>query len=168
MAGQDALTAAVRKLQIVVAAMCAGCLTFLAIAVIVGRNGQSALVPIVSYIAVGVAVLQLVVRLIVPGIIVAQGRKKILRETTAGESTDEWTSKLMPLMMTKTIFAAAILEGATFFLLIAYLVEKTPWVLAFAIALVVGIALHLPTQSSAQAWMDSQLRRLGDERHFGK
>jgi hypothetical protein len=159
----DELTTSVRTLQIVVAAMSFGCVAFLAVVLIAGGNPPPSSTPVLSYIAAGFAALQVVVRLLAPGIIVAQGRKKILQETAAGAPMDAWPSKLTQLMMTKTIVAAAILEGAALFLLIACLVEKSPWVLAIAIALLVGIALNWPTQSSAQAWIDGQLRRLEEE-----
>ncbi len=164
---QETLTGTVRTLQIVVLAMTFGCVMFLVIALAVTAGHGRPPAPVLSYAAAGFAVLALVVRTIVPGIVVVQGRRNILQETAAGEPMETWPNKLMRLMMTKTIAAAAILEGATFFLLVAYITEKTPWVLAMAIAWIILLTLHSPTQSRALAWIGGQLRQLEEDRATG-
>jgi F0F1-type ATP synthase assembly protein I len=163
---QDDLAATVRTLRIILTAISMGCVIFLMIVVAAGGNRAPSSEPILTCIAAGFAALAVAVRFIVPGVVVSQGRKKMLQETAAGDAMDNWPNRLMRLMMTKTFVAAAILEGAIFFLLIAYLVEKSPWSLAVAIALLVGIAFLWPMQSSALVWIDGQLRRLQDERQF--
>jgi hypothetical protein len=164
---QDELTIGVRTLQIIVAAIAMGCAMFMVIAVAIGWNRAASEPSVLTYLAAAFAATAIIVRSIVPGLAVSQGRKKILRETPAREPADDWPIKLMRLMTAKTIVAAAVLEGATFFLLVAYLVEKSPWTLGIAIALLIGILLNWPTQSSAQAWIGGQLQRLEEEQQSG-
>lgn len=163
--------AVVRVLQIIVAAMVAGLMLFLAIAVFMPTN-QPEGEPILTYIAAGFAALAVLARLAVPRAVVAQGRRKVVQQLATESSSDSASTsgdienKIAALLMTKTIIGAAILEGATLFLLIAHLVEKSPITLGLAVALIVSMALQLPTQSSAADWIDNQRRLIEEERAF--
>jgi hypothetical protein len=64
----------------------------------------------------------------------------------------------------KTIFAAAVLEGAAILLLIAHLVEDSPLSLGVAIVLIVVLAAHFPTESRVDGWIEDQTRLLDEER----
>jgi uncharacterized membrane protein len=72
--------------------------------------------------------------------------------------------RLMIVYMTTTIMAGAILEGAVFLLLVAYMVEQQVVSLAVAVAILAALAAHVPWQSRVFAWIDGQLRRLDEER----
>ena len=80
---QDELTPILRQSQIVTGALILGCVTFLAVAIALPREAApiDPNPPILTYAAVGFAVMALIVRLIVPGIIAATTRRKIIAGT---------------------------------------------------------------------------------------
>ncbi len=177
---QEQLTPIVRTLQIIVGALVAGCLTFAGVVI-----AQSGAFPakdeplMITYVGFIFAAMALVAHIVVPGIIVAQGRRKIARGTwslpqqaatqaklkafieQAGDA-----GKLWMLFNVKTIVAAATLEGATFFMLVAVMLEGSPLALAAAMALVLGVALQFPTRTRVIHWIDAQLQRLEQEKQF--
>ena len=169
----------VRTLQIIVAAMVAGCCAFMAVLlVVVGVPGNPPRTSDVAYVMLAVAAAMVLARVIVPRIVVAQARRKIREGTwTAPKSNlpaafgdTVWQNsdagKLAIVLMTQTIVAAAILEGATFLLLVTYLIEHSPLCLGLAVVLLVALAAHFPTVSSCSTWIDEQLRLLDEERAF--
>jgi hypothetical protein len=175
----------VRTLQIVVAALTAGCLTFMAIAVFMVQSGQAPaadndMPPIITYLALGFAGVAIVLRMIVPRMIESAARKRIADGTwqppTTGQQRAEIVQlverlgdagKLLPVLMTRTIIAGAILEGSAFFALIAYLLGRSPLTLAAAVVLVIGVALNFQTRSSAVHWIEDQLAAVEQLRQFG-
>jgi hypothetical protein len=169
----------VRTLQIIVGALLSGCLLFLGIVLVVaGGPGNSPNRPMLTYAACAIAAAAVVARAVIPGIIVAQARRRILdgvwnaaqgdRAAGSAGSLDQNgdAGKLAQILMLRTIVAAAILEGAVFLLLIAYLVERWPLSLAFAVVLLVALAALFPTHSRAAGWMQEQMRLLDEERSF--
>jgi hypothetical protein len=174
----NAFTRLVRTLQILVAAMSIGCILFLVIAILaadslVGKQSESL---VVTSIALGYALASIPLRIVVPRIIVAQSRRKIRegRWPTAQETStaiaDNAPSEiddlgmLAQVLLTQTIIAAAILEGAIFFLLVAYLVERSPLSLMMAAVLIVAIAASMPTTRRCYEWIKTQKRLLDEER----
>ncbi len=170
----------VRTLQIIVAAMVAGCCVFLAVDLIVANGaGNAADPPLITYIACAFAAAQVVVRLIVPRIAVIQGRRKIAAGTSTmmprirpAESEaplePDAAAKLAQLLMTRTIIAAAALEGAIFFLLVAFLVEHSPLGLMVAVVLIIALAALFPTRSWADRWIADQMRLLDEQRQLAR
>lgn len=169
----------VRTSQIIVAAMVVGCAVFLVIVLaIAGVPGNPPERSDLTYIMLAVAAAMVLARVIVPRIVVAQARRKIREGTwmalqgdmpaAIGDSAwqDSDAGKLAMVLMLRTILATAILEGATFFLLVAYLIEQSPLCLMLAVVLIVALAAHFPTGSSCSAWMKEQLRLLDEERSF--
>ena len=74
--------------------------------------------------------------------------------------------RLLGLYNTRTILGGAMLEGAAFFALVTYMVERDPVGLAGAILLILGVALHFPTRSRVIRWSEEQLELLKRERQF--
>ena len=66
--------------------------------------------------------------------------------------------------MTRTIVAAALIEGAAFMSIVAYMLEGSTVALGLAVALVAGILLHFPTASRVVGWIEAQVRRVEEER----
>jgi hypothetical protein len=166
-------------MQIIVAALTAGCIAFLVVATVVaGVPGDSPERPFLTYVMLAIAATMVLARLIVPRNVVAQARRKIRsgtwpaaqgnRPKTFGDSAwqESDAGKLTVVLIMRTVIAAGILEGATFMLLIAYMVERSPLSLALAALLIVALAAHFPTVSSCSAWVDEQLRLLNEERAF--
>jgi len=170
------LVALVRTLQIIVVALATGCLFFFAIALLAagGPIGFGEIPPVTA-IALAVAAVIVGARCVIPGVFVAQARRKI-REGTwsfpkpgANMPSDPDNPKtiiysLAQVFMTRTIIGAAMLEGATFFLIITYLVARSPWSLIAALALIIALFAHFPTPSRVSSWVQDQMKLLDEER----
>ncbi len=61
------------------------------------------------------------------------------------------------------IVSAAVLEGAVFLNLIAYLLEQFPWSLAMAGLLWVAMATKFPTAGRVASWVEQTRRRIAEE-----
>jgi hypothetical protein len=153
----------VRSLQIVIVALVFGILAF---AGVVGMLYAQGSVPsargldVISYAAVGFAALQLVVRQVLMRAMDAGARMKLLR--TPAEAT---TMPLIDAYAARTIIGAALLEGAAFFFLVAFLLDGQPWTLGGGLLFAVLLAvLHHPTRDRVEHWVTAQQHRLAEER----
>jgi hypothetical protein len=159
----------VRALQIVIGAMLMGIVTFATVAVVVRASDQApqAFVegkPMISYVAIAVAIGSLLLREIIGTAVVGAAFRKIAAEAQqAGTSVDP-AAQLTGLFFKKTIIAAAMTEGPALFAIIAYMVEGNAAPLIVAMLLAASITLLLPTQSRLADWIDVQQRRLDSER----
>ena len=173
---EPGIVAVVRTSQIIVGALLAGCVAFLVVAlVVVGGPSDSIEPTVLTYIASAFATVLVFVRFVVPGIVVAQARCHIRQGTWKGPSgnlssnatqQDGDTGKLIQVFMTRTILAAAVLEGAIFFLLVVYLSERSALSLALAVVLIIILAAGFPTVSRVSGWFEEQSRLLDEERSF--
>jgi hypothetical protein len=174
----------VRVSQIIVGALVLGCVSFLGIVLAIGgpavqQAGDAGPTLLLSYMALVFLVADIIARLIVPRLMIRAGRHSIACGTFAMPIFDQSSAaqarreafeqmgdagRLLMLFQTKTIIAGAILEGATFFLLIAYMIERYTPVLVIAVAMIVAIAAHIPTSRGVIDWIEDQLRLLREER----
>ena len=129
-----------------------------------------------------IIVAALVARCVFPTIVVRKGRRQIARGTFSLPQTREAplqgpreeleqmgdAGRLFVVYQTKIIIGAAMIEGVTFFMLIAYLVERQTVVLRIAVALILAVAAHLPTRSGVIHWIEDQLRFVEEERALGR
>lgn len=156
-----------RQLQIIVGALVTGCVVFLAITQVVDHQGEAldkGQTPIQTYIAIVYAVMSLAARVVAPGVMVSAGRKRIVGAGDEDLDESRVRESLMQLLLTKTIVGAAIIEGATFFMLIAHMIEGMPLTLVLAVALIVVLAFHMPTRSGVTHWIEDQLALIDQER----
>jgi hypothetical protein len=150
--------------QIIVAALVAGCLFFLLIVLLilpgelggweVGWNKPVTMVAIVG--AFGI----LAARIIVPGVVTAQMLRQLARRAP---QEPDWKD-LFGVYQTTLIIKAAMLEGAIFLLLVAHMVERSPWTLALAVALLAAVLLHMPTPLRVEEWIQRQSRAVEEQR----
>ena len=174
-------------MRIVVLALTAGCLIFMAIVFVIVQPGQAPAAdnnspPIVTYVALGFAGAAIVLRMIVPKIIESAAKKRIADGTWQGlvpiagqqyaqnaELVERLgdAGKLLGVLYIRTIIGGAILEGSAFFALIVYLIEQSPLALAAAVVLIIGVALNFPTRSGTIHWIEDQLARIEQLRRFG-
>ena len=147
-----------RVLRIIVLSMASGCLAFLLIATFLRQqnDAEPPATPQLTYLLVAVAAFMAVGRVIIPPLIVRAARNRLVTGgLTDGQNPLEPAASpqdvaghaLCALYQTRTIIAAALLEGPTFLLIIAYLLEGVPAVLAIAALLIVVIAAHAPSQA---------------------
>ncbi len=189
MTDPDALRPLVRICQIIIAALIAGVLFFLTVTLFITQaimpppapvggmaaGGGSLPLPLITLIAVAMAVINLAMSFVVPKLVVDQGRRKIAGEgPDAVMKTDPsgpkqlypagYTDKLAELYQTQLIIGAALLEGAAFFAVIAYLLERSPIALLTALVLLGVMFTRFPTGDRVNNWLDQQLSMLQEER----
>jgi len=177
---KEAVAPVTRVAQIILAALILGCLTFGAIAVFQAGQfgGQPGPIPkLMTYLAIGFAVVALLARAVAGSVIAATGRRRIAEGTwspasQAGpvnreliEQTGD-AGKLAAVFMTRTIVMGALLEGSTFFLLIAHLIEATPESLIGAAVLVLGLVISFPTHGRMVSWIEEQLHEVEQQRQL--
>jgi hypothetical protein len=183
---QEQISKRVRVLQVIVAALVAGCVFFLVVAIFVpepgARGAGDGHPPLLTWIALAFTGADLVARIVVPTIVVRAGRGRVARGTFSLPQGRESTSQsgreefqqlgdaglLFILYQTKMILGAAMIEGATFLMIIAYLVERQTLALAIAVALILAVAAHLPTRTGVVHWIEDQLRFVEEERSLDR
>ena len=180
---QQKLAPQVRTLQIIIAALAAGVIVFLAGTLVIAPSdeaagGGDAELPLglglMTLVALFMTASMVVARMIVPAQMTAVARRRIAagtwhppQSTQATEKLLEQTGdagKLSMIFMMRTIVAAALLEGAAFTSIVAYMQEGSTVALGLAVALAAGILLHFPTAPRVAGWIETQLRRVEEER----
>jgi hypothetical protein len=169
---QDPVVSLVRTGQITIGAMAGGVLIMLAVGHFAVRPRPQAAQLILTYVAVAYSVMALGLSVVVPRLLIAAALRSIARGTRRGQPTLQQglparaqdTLVLAQLHRTKTIVAAALLEGAAMFDAVAYFVEGAPLAAAGALILVVALAIFLPTLPRVEAWIDDHREKLEEER----
>ncbi len=171
----------VRTSQIIVGAMIFGCLTLAVIAVVMGGQfGQAGGGPqkLITYLAIGFAVVAVLARAVVGSVVASSGCRRVAEGTwkpnvPANSSyADAFArlgdaGKLFGVYQTRLIITAALLEGPAFFLLIAYMLEGSVESLVAAGLMILGLVLQFPTVGRVEAWIDSQLKIVEQQRALG-
>jgi len=170
--------------KIVVGSLIAGAVGFLVVAVVLSSRGafdagDDATMAWAMNLVLGMFLIGAVAaRMIVPGIMVTQARRKIIAgewslpdgpQQTELMSVIERTGdagRLMVAHQTKTIVAAALIEGVTFFAIIAYMITQSTFALAVACGMIAVQAMHFPTRNGVYGWIETQLRLIEQERAF--
>jgi hypothetical protein len=176
---REELPAKVRILQIIVGALFFGCFCFLVIAFLISQNSNKENGQVLTIMATVYGGVVFLLWLIVPGIVVSNGRKKIQQSLpfsanpASEKSFDNKIEKenlqalgLMGLYQTKTIIACALLEGAIFFLQISYIIDHSMFSLLMAITLMILLIAHIPITGRVSNWIERQLRLLEEERQL--
>lgn len=188
---RDEIVPLVRISQIIVLALAVGVVVFLALAIVLvaqgtfgpgaddlnapaPENGEMLFVMDLTLILFLIG--NMIARMIVPGLIVAQQRRKIVSGQSippAGPGAENLASsiermgdagRLMGVYQVKTIIAAALLEGTAFFAIIVFIVTQSMIGLAVAILMILGLMFHIPTRSSVIHWIEDQLAIVQQER----
>ena len=172
---RETLAGQVRVLQIIVAAVAFGPAAFLGYVLSTAPAGAAAAGAgnvSLTYLACGAAVAAVIARLFVPPFIVRGFRRQIASGAwpppgQAGASLAAPLSdagKLAAVYSVRTIVSVAILEGAAFFTVLAYLQERDPLALGAAVLLMSIIAAHFPTRTRVAEWVETQLPQLDEDR----
>ena len=170
---KDELSGLLRNLQIIVVALAAGVLVFLVIIVFFLGTGMQPLDPgaVISLTMVALAFACVLARFIVPGLAVSSARQTIAQGTWKPSvnqpnipvpDTDE--GKLAAVFMTKTILGSAMLEGAAFGNLVAYMLDGQVYSLVLGIVFMLAILVTFPTRDGLEQWIDQQMRRVKEIR----
>jgi hypothetical protein len=165
----------VRALQVIVGTMALGTLAFAAVAGglrAAGRGPPADEGPLMSYLAIGLAVMSIVMWQLLPRAVATRGRRQIATgEFTPSargwlaELTGSEDGRLLLLYQTCTILGAAALEGAALFACVIHLVADAPAILLLGVGLA-GLMLvaEFPTVGRAGRWVEAQRRLLAEER----
>jgi hypothetical protein len=138
--------------QIIAGALIAGVVAFACVAFFIAK-GEPAKTPMIALMGAGMAVMMIVMRFVVPMVIVNNGKAQ-LKQT----ANNEQRSLLAGLYQTKMIIGMALLEGAAFFNLVAYIIEKQFWSYG-VVAFLLGImAISFPSQGQFESWAEDMKR----------
>ena len=146
----------IRISQFVCAAMVTGVLVFMIVALLIGHGanpvaaGKSSIIPL---FAVLVAVNNVVMLYLISGFVV-----KSMTKTMNAEQFTERSPKLAGIFQVRMIIRVALLEGAAFFNLIEYLIDRQWWSVAVAGVLIAIMLMNFPTMNQFDGWAD-ELRR---------
>lgn len=143
-----------RICQIIASALMAGVMIFAGVAFFIAK-GDGPQLPMLSLMAVGFAGVATVMRFVVPMVIVNGGKRQLNQS-----SGDEQRSLLAGLYQTKMIVGMAVLEGAAFFNLVAYITEKQFWSYGVVAFLLGVMAISFPSQGQFESWAEEMKRDL--------
>lgn len=162
-----------RTMQIIAGALIAGVLSFAGVASFLVFGNAAAVQPggqppavggseIVMYMAMGFAAVAVVMSFVVPNLISAAGVKSVAKLAQDGTSTGpkELFGRLLGVAQTKMIIAMALVEGAAFFNLIAFIITKSLIPPAVVLGLLAVMAIHFPTKMKLANWLEDQQRWL--------
>jgi hypothetical protein len=117
---------------------------------------------IVMYLAMAFAAVAVVMSFVVPNLIAAAGVKGVAKMAQDGTATGpkELFGRLLAVAQIKMIIALALVEGAAFFNLIAFIITKSLIPPAVVGALLLVMAIHFPTKFKLALWLEDQQRLL--------
>ncbi len=168
--------------QIIVVGLLVGSITFLAVAAILVHldfvEPDKEIAWVMNLALIFFLIGDMIARLIVPGVLVTQGRRNIAAgqwspPEEAGqaamaafiERTGD-AGRLLGVYQVTTIIASALLEGVAFFAIIVYLLTQSMLGLVVAVAMILALALHIPTRSGVLHWIEDQLQLIEQERQL--
>lgn len=169
---------ALRIMQIIAGALVAGVLSFATVASIVVFGQAPAAQPggqppaaaqngseVVMYLAMAfaaVAAVAAVMSFVVSNLVSAAGVKGVAKMAQDGTATGpkELFGRLLAVAQTKMIIALALIEGAAFFNLIAFIITKSLIPPAVVGALLLVMAIHFPTKGKLASWFEEQKQAL--------
>jgi len=159
--------------QIIVLTLFGGVLIFGAVVLFMPADDRDGKLEILSLISIGMAVMSVFMSFLVPKLIVKTNRNKIANGDWSGDATSGTVhgtdgGKLSAVFQMTTIVGSALLEGAAFFALVAYMQEGHFAALVVVAVLMLGILFHFPTRSRIEGWVEAQLRLIDEERNLSR
>jgi hypothetical protein len=169
----DELRSAAFTSQIIVLALATGVIVFGVIAFFLSFQLDESDAGILVYAMAALAAAAVLARMLAPALIAARARKAIAAGMwrPAGQAqaiAETLRGRLAEVYLTKTIVGSALLEGAAFANLVAYLLTGRTFSAAISALLLVGILLGFPTGDRVAAWVDGQQRLIEEEEGLAK
>ena len=156
---RESLGGLLMTMRVIVAALVSGVVMFF-VGVLVLRGDQAAGQPMIAYLAAGFAVMAFAASLFVPQVITGPVRQSIAADSApSGASVPEGVGdvlRLGALYQTRVIIAGALLDGAAFFNIIAYLLEGQMLTLLVTAALILALVSQFPTAARVENWVVNQ------------
>jgi hypothetical protein len=164
---REAVAAQTRVLSIIIIAMMAGPLAFLTFLLVMQPTDDPPRSGNLTLIAAAFAAVQIVITIFVTKIIERVHRRAVVEGRPLGSNMAAPTGDAQGLLaglQVRRILVAALLEGAAFFNLVAYLIERVPYTLAVVLVLIGGIGMLFPLRSFVEDWLDRELRTVNELR----
>ena len=159
----------IRSVQIIVVALALGPIVFAGMILFQRMNKGPQRDAMIAYLAAGFAVTALAARGVVGAATTTAQRKRIAaRAWSPGPNaapvnlTDG--DRFLFVFQQKTIIEAALVEGATFFVLISFMIAGQWWSLAVAGVLLLFLIVPFPTYDRVESWVRYQLELMEMER----
>lgn len=156
-------------MQIIAGALIQGVVVFLVVVMFFLPVPPNRLAVLNSYIALGFALVAMVMSLVVPNIIVASTKKSLVKGRPIdlpkqfGEVSNlGFLAPLAGLFQTKMIIAMALLEGAAFYNLISYMMERQPFTLAVVGMLLLALVMNFPTRRGLEKWLAQETKSIAE------
>jgi hypothetical protein len=162
---QTYLTQAVRTMQIIALALIFGVIVFGLVALLGGFGAQeTAETPLLAIIAAVVAMIAVVAAPLISKLIATGMRQSVVagKRFHAGGSKPNSEAvgevgSLVAIYQVQQIISRAILEGAAFMNLAAYMTERQPMSLAFAMFLLIAMFFKFPTRGHLEKWVGDEM-----------
>lgn len=150
----------VQTVQIICAALAGGVVMFAAVVSVAGLAPDPPAGQMLSLMGLVFGVASVFGRIVVPGIVPVPPTKLNMGDADASEATEvnRRALALFAIYQTQMIIGLAILEGAAFFNVIAYMLEGNVWSLGAAGGLIVVMLLTFPTRSRVAFWIENRMQ----------
>lgn len=145
-----------RTMQIIAGALLMGVISFAGVAAFMGLEKEAG-DPFMAYIAAGFAVLMFVMHLLVPSMIAGAAMKQSGQNETTEDRTGD---NLVGIFQTQLIVVMAMLEGAAFFNLVAFIIAVQWWSFAVVGLLLLAMAAKFPTRFKVESWLETKHHEL--------
>jgi hypothetical protein len=146
-----------------VATLTVGPLVVLALSLIPrGERPTTAALPVISVVAILATATTLPLAFVLPGIMTEAALKKLAARPGSPETDAD---ALARLYQTRTILGSALTEGVAFLAAMAYFLERTPYALGLALALVAATAARFPRPGTVARWVETQSDKVESLRH---
>jgi hypothetical protein len=150
----------VRLLKIITFALAQGAIVFGAVALFLNSGETSGKPDILTWIGLGMAVLMLVNHFVIPPIIARAWLSRLTSADLQDKSDEERFSMIAPAFQTQHIIACAMLEGAAFFNLVAYIIDGCLYSLIAAGVPIGMILMKMPTMTRVEFWVQDRGREI--------
>mgnify|MGYP001260938337 FL=1 len=163
------LARAAQTMQMIVGALAGGVLSFLGVVLVLGQQqpGPPPDQPMLTYMSIVATFVAIVMAMIIPGVVIRNQRQAIL----AGKpKPPEAARELGPLVagyQTAIIIRRALVEGAAFFCLVAYMLERQSLSLVGAGVLLVFLLGGFPTRSKLEDAIENERTTIEQLRQMG-
>jgi hypothetical protein len=153
------LTQRLRAAQIICVAMVMGSIAFLIVALVIPERPKPPIgaYPVISYMGVAGAAIQILLRFIVPSL----SASSYLKQLSPGSK--DFDAQLFTIFQTRMVVGLALLEGGSFFNLVAYLIECQWWSLVVVGVLVFLMMSMFPTLGQFESWAEATKRDLQNQ-----
>lgn len=145
----------IKTLQIITFALIQGVVVFAAVAFFISQ-GKEQKEGVLVWVALGIAIMAIVVRTVLGGFLTSALRNGLDRTVWDELPEQKKDSRLIGQFQTKHIIECALLEGAAFFNLVIYIIERNMISLGVAAVLLMLMAMAFPGGSKVDHWVENQ------------